>query len=546
MVRLLRIEELEFLQSYRFHFGDVEEDVTLLSFERETVTRALENLFDPAWLAPQRTSLAELTKLLIPKKVLGSLDQECSPILLDSRESNIPWEAVLRSACQHENLTVVRNAPQVTRKDQKANTGVSVLVAEPDILPRAGGEAEAFLTETGLIEVKHDSAEELLLNSRAGCLYLVAVTNSKGGLCLGHNSLSSAIFESAFRQARRVPRLCFLRCVQVKDGQNPSPVTAAHRAAVDFLEAGAETVIVSLWEPNPAEYQRALGLFWNSLKGAGRVGDAYRAMIESLPVSDSQRSSDAFLIYGNLELKHSDLYPTSIPSTLSVTTAPSLGKPDCRLLVTAGPEAGRQVPVFFKALVNGRPLTIGRPGVKRCDLEIEDPDTVNRVAQLEHENQELYLRNLTDDPAAVRLNGLPVIDRIHVKGWETIGFGSTLLEVRTGAGEKIERPDQKIDARFGLTVIASPESDAGSFHPLTETFTLVGRQGAFPLSDPSVSRQHCAIIERDGRHLLSPLGGSHLALNGIGISEETELSLNDQIQLSEETVLRYSNGKAAK
>jgi hypothetical protein len=537
-VGALRIEEVEPLQAYRFHLNSLEEDITLLSFEQEKLTQALAEFIDDPWSSANRQSLSELATFLIPRRVKEELLAQCGPLFLKCDDTTIPWEALLSREVPLATSITTRKVEEMVRRPKTGSPKGLVHTCEPELVPRAPSEERACIENWAFSTGPECSTSALLTEATHGCLYLVSYI-TPDGLRLSADMTSHDVVKRSYRQERTVCRLAFVHALQLNTMDQISPVALPLKVAEDLISLGIETVIINCWEPNCDEYPGALGTFWESLK-TKTVGQALSDLKGTFSDSGTEASSNAFLLFGNPDLKQEDLVPMVIPSPMSVTTAPNMGKPDYRLLVTAGPEKGRQIPIFARTMQNGRPLTIGRPGLKRCDLELDDPSIPNRIAQLEFQDVGMILRNLTADPEAVRLNGLPLGHNARVEGWETIEFGQTKLEMRTGSGERIEPPSFATSrGKYALKPVSKAEDSPDWTHPLEDSFTVVGRQGAFPLGDPSVSRQHAAVMERDGFHLLTPLGDARVVLNGVEVHEETELSVGDQIRLSQDTILEY-------
>ncbi|MCA9781223.1 MAG: hypothetical protein KC800_31095 [Candidatus Eremiobacteraeota bacterium] len=535
---VLRIEEIEPFQSYRFHLGDLEEDASLLSFEQSKLTDTLAGLLDSPWQEPSRSALDELASILIPRRIKDELVLRNEELTLHCDESRIPWESLLGRISLLTEMIAVRPGRTMPRKPDKIGPKGAVHIAESRLMPWATDEKKICL-DTWPFSTASSSAQSLFRDATYGCLYLVAFVGPDGEVRVSPGVDLSSVLKGVVRQKRRTCRFCFFHAIQFSDGTQESALTAPLKAAATLLEVGVETVLVSCWEPAREPYLKGLRTFWETLEH-GTIGEAFKSLRNTISTSDTQDGSDAFLLLGNPDLSLADLVPVEIPSPMSVTTAPNLGKPDYRLCLTEGPETGRQIPIYSRSLANGKPLVIGRPGIKRCDLEIDDPSAPNQVAQLEFHENSLHVRNLTQDPEAVRLNGLAVGKMARVEGWEQISFGTTTLEIRNGAGERISRPAYASSrGRFALKILSGVPEDAELLFPLTESLSLVGRQGALKLHDQSVSRQHFAVLERDGQHLFSPLGEALVILNGVEAHEETELSPGDQLQLSDKTVLEY-------
>jgi hypothetical protein len=315
-----------------------------------------------------------------------------------------------------------------------------------------------------------------------------------------------------------------------------------------------ESIVVCYWQPDLERFPQALQAFFGKL-GEGTVADAFQAMRENFPDHDPRLSRWAFGLYGNSALAGRDMVPLQIGSAQSATTIPKFGKADYRLKLAAGPDAGREVPIFSHTLAPGQRLVVGRAGLKRCQIEVRDSDLCPEAFALEWEGSDAYLVNLTGSPESVRVEGLPVYKRLHLKSGQSIRSGSSeFLFTMTGLPTPaISRPAHTAEApgparqagrgMFELVVIDGVEQDQGRQYPIAETAVVVGREGDFTLHDPAVSRQHLIVSRRDGLHFVNHLEGGDLVLNGVPVLEESELRPGDRLVLSAATSLQFRDSK---
>jgi hypothetical protein len=531
----LEIQEIEPLRSYQFDMQHAEGECQLLSVEREKLGTLLRGLALSPWKNPAEWSLQNLLpESLIPREIRAEIATLEEVLELSVSDTKLPWEALLFRHLPRSASLMVRSVKKVRRELTQDEPRAAIVVPSSELYPSGEQEAQTCLRHWPFGEPVLQSLIDALTDSEVGLVYLSSFVSAEGRIAADLESL----LKNKEQEKRVTCRFCFVHLLHLSPDPNDL-LKPSDRVAQQLASLGVESILVNAWNVNPQQFLGALPDFWKGLKGS-TLGQASLALKAAFRPDDPFQSAEAFTLYGNPALTWEDLRPTVIPPAHYMTTVANLGKAIYRIEVVAGPEAGRQLPIFPTAFAGGRKLSIGKTGTRKCDIELDDPKAANPAVEFYLKENKLFLNNLAPCPEDVRLNGLPVYQNTPVEGWETITIGQSTMELRTGSGERFEKPSREMkEGRFWLQVYQGTEIDLGQKHQLIGSMTLVGRQGAFPITDPAVSRQHFAILERDGRHFASPLADASLILNGMEVRGESALANDDYLQLSDKTTLRY-------
>jgi pSer/pThr/pTyr-binding forkhead associated (FHA) protein len=550
---VLSVLELEALRNFQFNWDDLNEDHFLVAAEQHDLEVSLTQLKHIAlgspWQPPKaseeaREALLRHAGCLIPESVAQKLSAQPGALKLRTEAANLPWELAFP-----ERLVARQGADTACLKTSPSEGPVALWagLSHPGVFPWAQPQLEACLRGWSDGKKVVDTGQALLTEARAGVAYLVAGLSPTGELILEDLSVNLSTWVP--RQAHKARKVCRCLFLHLVDHRPEQVYQRADRVARALLELGVETTIVTYWQPNLQSLPSALERFFQEL-GQATVGQAFEAMRNSFAANDERLSRWAFGLYGNPDLKGSDLVPLRVGSQQSATTVPRFGKADYRLKITGGPESGREVPVFSHSLAPGQRLVVGKAGLKRCQIEIKDSALAPEAFAFEWEGLEAYLVNLSKAPDGVTVEGLPVHGRLHLQGSQKIRSGASefvFSPVGSVAGPLASSPSDSSSsaqsemdtARYQLVVVSGVEPDQGRRHGLSGAATVVGREGTFALHDPAVSRQHMMVSQRDGLHFVSSL--AELILNGVPVRAESELRHGDRLVLSATTSLLFSD-----
>lgn len=493
----LTIHELDRGEGFEFTFQELTASEWLLSRDRDLITGLLATLTRPTRTRQDHEALAAELSRLIPLEIHRALQSLPELTVLElATTSPWPWEQadVLQRLCC---ARVVASRGALPREGGQSLAGAS----EPSLLD--GAFPTATLTEVG----------QAFSGGRFGLLHLDQAPR------LGPLPDSSA--------ALAAPSFVFL-------------TTPGH--AEDLAARGVRCVVTLAWEGHPEVLPGALRAFYRAL-AAGTVVDAVAAFrTAAFQPEDPYLTSASLVIHGEPRLTGKQLVPLEVRATLAQTTVGSFEKASLLLNVTGGPDEGREIPLFTRALASGRPVTLGRSGPRRCDIELDDPDLDNVTFRLEMADERLQLVNLTGNAARVLVNGVPVVSAVALNLDDRIHLGTSELTLESPGDKPAQRVEaQDVAGRYLLEVLAGVEKDQGARFALGEPVSMLGRldECAVRLHDPGVSRRHATIVQRGKSYFLSPLGEARVILNGVPLEGEAELAHEDRLELSSKTLLRF-------
>ncbi|MEW6280283.1 MAG: FHA domain-containing protein, partial [Candidatus Eremiobacterota bacterium] len=260
--------------------------------------------------------------------------------------------------------------------------------------------------------------------------------------------------------------------------------------------------------------------------------------------ADPWVTAHAFVCFGDPRVTLSgSSVATPTPIQNQPVTVDSKFAPLFRFLAVSGPEEGRVIPIFPQALEEGQAMTLGSPGLKTNEIELDDPEIPNRAASLEPRQGGLLLTNLSPS-RDIRVNGL-LVREVFLFGGETIEMGESVLRFERAARTERSEEREALEGRYYLEVVKGLPQDQNKRFPLKQGVTLAGRLPECPvqLSDPAVSRQHLFFTLRQESVSVSHVGSNPTAVNGVLLDRERELEHGDTLQLSEATALRFLDSR---
>lgn len=523
-----------------FRYGGSRLDHLLSTVEREALEDVVEEFAravrPDVWHAPEAGDLkrvGEAVASVLPVSLAGELSQlvkDGGRLRLVTEDATIPWELCkvgFGALC--EQIPVGRLPGDFGGLTTMPGPLRALVVTDPDGLA-PWGRAEAALLSERLSSLMHvdlltgtttrDTLEELLHTGMHGLVHVSAFADPDLGIAVAGGTLAHELFHREDPYRARLVVLNLAWTAPPRAGL----MAGAERFARALLGHGVAAVVVTAW---------SLESSW--------VGAFYERLAES-DLGQAVRGRPGLVAYGDLSLRLTDLLPICVQGSEDAATLSGRWRPDYRLVVVDGPERGREIPVFAQALANGRALTLGRPGPRACDVELDDPSLDNLVASLEMAGGKLHLVNLTGDPAGVTANGLPVADRVALDGWEQLRLGETVLEIHDG--RKVRAPAvarSGPESRFCLSVVRGVDEDTAKELVLGQGLAVVGRHSdcQLQITDRAVSRRHLSLVERDGFYYASRIGSVMAAVNGVPLEGERQLRHGDLVQLSDETMLRF-------
>ncbi len=186
-----------------------------------------------------------------------------------------------------------------------------------------------------------------------------------------------------------------------------------------------------------------------------------------------------------------------------------------------------------------REFALGRS--KECEIVVNDPHISRVQARIRFESNRFYIENLGQNP--VQINGAPTAGQ-YLEDGDQITLGTTSFRFQTDRpfdvtphpiafDEKTiavaSLPDHVLGPRLVLT------TDAGETktYQIDKDRLIIGRSedADIPLQDPSVSRQHGMIEQRDDGFFVKNLSQTNPLLLNDAIVSENRLYSGDNIHL---------------
>ncbi|MBI3929338.1 MAG: FHA domain-containing protein [Armatimonadetes bacterium] len=553
-----------------FHFefelsaGDVELRLAtrLLGAERQRLEAQLESLRGEAnvccWQGARcsRGSLESLSEALLavfPESLLDWLRSLGGrPVQLVSEEGQLPWELTrVLEGPWYESAPVARSLAEPVRvlgTPEGEATLRALVVVDPDGLgswaeAEAGRVAEALGPSLEVEVWRREQAtveafRRALSGGRYGLVHLIAFRDEQNRIYLNDGPVGADDFEKLAGTVR--PRFVFLHLADIQAGPD-GLCERAGTAGLALLRAGVSAVLAPMWSGDPVE----VADFAAELYRGWKDRDLGAALGSSRRTPGSTCAASAFLAFGDLGLRWDQIHPVEVETAASAATLRGSLEADFRLVVSAGPQKGHDIPLYAAVLRSGRAVTLGGPGPRHSDITLEDPELEDLALRLELEQEGLALVNLTGHPDRVRVNGLPVRQRVRLEGWEVIEIGSSSLRLEAGSVRPRQEAETPEQGRYRIEVLDGGEQDRGRMLALGSSLALVGRfrDCGLMLHDPAVSRHHLALVPRGRFYYLNRIGASRVVVNGTLLEDEHELRHDDRLQLSDRTMLRFVDGR---
>jgi pSer/pThr/pTyr-binding forkhead associated (FHA) protein len=178
---------------------------------------------------------------------------------------------------------------------------------------------------------------------------------------------------------------------------------------------------------------------------------------------------------------------------------------------------------------------------EQCEIVIKDPHISRVQARIRFESNRYYIENLGQNPTFV--NGSPAQGQF-LKDGDEITLGTTDLWFQEAQPVKetpqpvvfydktvafVSPPDQTLGPRLVLTT----ETAETKTYPLSKSRLFIGRSedADIDLQDPSVSRQHGLIEQRDNEYYVKNLSQTNPLLLNDETASENRLYSGDHIRL---------------
>ncbi|MHB2020605.1 MAG: FHA domain-containing protein [Candidatus Xenobia bacterium] len=194
------------------------------------------------------------------------------------------------------------------------------------------------------------------------------------------------------------------------------------------------------------------------------------------------------------------------------------------------------IPILTSTLTSQRVITIGAPGRRANDVQLDDPSLVNETARLEWREGQWSLIPESDE-VSIFVNGQEISERTPISLQDEVIMGAMLWSL-TRRPVKTTTPQES----YVLEVLHAPGLSAGTRMPIDRPEMILGRDKACHIvfNDATVSRRHAAIALQNRQFWLQPLSGTNPTfVNGVQVVKNRILSHGDEIQLSRDTLVRF-------
>jgi pSer/pThr/pTyr-binding forkhead associated (FHA) protein len=186
-----------------------------------------------------------------------------------------------------------------------------------------------------------------------------------------------------------------------------------------------------------------------------------------------------------------------------------------------------------------REFTLGRS--KECEIVINDPHISRVQARIRFEGNRFYIENLGQNP--VQINGLPTTGQFLNDG-DQIALGLTNLRFQTDRPfDETPHPiafDERTvavaslpDLVLGPRLVLATDAGETKTYPINKARLFIGRSedADIDLQDPSISRQHGMIEQRENEYYVKNLSQTNpLLLNDETVSE-SRLYSGDHVRI---------------
>ncbi len=201
-----------------------------------------------------------------------------------------------------------------------------------------------------------------------------------------------------------------------------------------------------------------------------------------------------------------------------------------------GSRKGQRVALLGPELSDDRVVTIGAPGERINDIEVDDPEIANDQAILKYRSGRFTLVNSRTE---IQVNSLTLGDgdQVVLMTGDRIHLGRTVLVF-------LERRVVEALKNLALEVVEGGQADLGRVFELNKERLMIGRgrNCDIRLADPEISRVHCVLVHRNGRFYVQHRSDTNPTfINGISMlpGAERQVVVGDRIQVSSLSVLQF-------
>lgn len=228
--------------------------------------------------------------------------------------------------------------------------------------------------------------------------------------------------------------------------------------------------------------------------------------------------------------------PLFDPDAVGNTTNAWRYKSDFVIGYLEGSRKGQKIALLASELHDDRLVTIGSPGERVNDIEVDEPEVAHDQAVLRYRSGRFTLVNARGE---IQVNSLSLGDgdQVVLMTGDRIQLGRTTLIF-------LERRVVETLRQYRLEIVEGVEADLGKVHELSKERLMIGRGRScdIRLADMEVSRVHCVLVHRNNRFYVQHRSDTNPTfVNGISLLPGAERLVNpgDRIQVSSHSVLLF-------
>ncbi|MGM9992491.1 MAG: FHA domain-containing protein [Candidatus Bruticola sp.] len=202
----------------------------------------------------------------------------------------------------------------------------------------------------------------------------------------------------------------------------------------------------------------------------------------------------------------------------------------------SGSRRGQRISLLVSEMGNERTLTIGSPGERVNDIEVDEPSIANDQALLRYSGGRFTLINFQEEDIKLNKRLVTCGEQVNLLTGDEITLGSTTLVFR-------ERSTSEALEAYSLDVVEGTETDLGKSFPLAKQRSTIGRDrnSDITLTDQEISRNHCTLAFRGGKFFLQHRSDTNPTfINGVSVPSggERQITTSDKIKISSRTILQ--------
>ncbi len=201
-----------------------------------------------------------------------------------------------------------------------------------------------------------------------------------------------------------------------------------------------------------------------------------------------------------------------------------------------GSRKGQKVDLLGSEFSEDRVVTIGSPGQRFNDIEVDETEISNDQAVLRYRSGRFTLVNFRSE---IQVNSLALGegDEVVLMTGDRIHLGNTVLIF-------LERRVVEALRNLHLEILEGVQADLGKSFDLNKERLMIGRgrNCDIRLADPEISRVHCVLVLRNNRFFVQHRSETNPTfVNGISLlpGAERQVVVGDRIQVSSQTVLQF-------